>query len=206
MASPRLCLLSPLLRPLVRSGCARRFPAPVGSAAGAPVAAVGFSRRRWLSDFSAGSEWRQVPEGAILEPGLEVRFDLASGCTFARRAGGAKSGLDDASLRRSAEVAAFAEEGAPKLGKGHLSDVGGEAAGGPCAEVTWGAKVRLLDDVEAVRRRMRRRWEQDMAGFCGKVGTVTHVDGEGEVTVEFNVDGSWKTWTFNSAVLEVVSA
>lgn len=34
--------------------------------------------------FSAGPDWSKVPKGVALPPGLEVRFDLAKGCNYAR--------------------------------------------------------------------------------------------------------------------------
>jgi hypothetical protein len=29
-------------------------------------------------------EWQRVPEGVALQPGLEIKFDMAKGCNFAR--------------------------------------------------------------------------------------------------------------------------
>lgn len=162
--------------------------------------------------FVATDVWQRVPDGAVLEPGLEVRLDLAGGSArFARRAAIAAvappppfppsrpAARAASNIGLAAAAAAPSSAAMPEAGRSTKALADDEQADG--APIEWGCRVQVRGDVEAVRRSMRRLWEQEMADFCGQVGVVTHIGSDDRVTVEFEHDGSWVSWTFTASVL-----
>lgn len=152
-----------------------------------------------VPEFVPSFAWQRVPEGAVLEPGLQVRMDLAGGGSYARIPPAAH-GVPAAKLTQN-EVDDSTGAGGRVSLAAVGSQAGGEQARGP---LEWGCKVRVSEDVDKVRRLSRRNWESAMEGFCGQTGTVTHIDSGGRVSVEFACGGSWTSWTYEPEALTMV--
>mmetsp|Transcript_61609 Transcript_61609/g.123483 ORF Transcript_61609/g.123483 Transcript_61609/m.123483 type:complete len:140 (-) Transcript_61609:134-553(-) len=133
--------------------------------------------------------------GAVLEPGLEVRMDFGSGRSWARIPPPPGSPL------------VFEEPPRPRArhdrreGAGQRSPAVADKAEADRPLLEWGCKVLVSSDADEVKRLLRRNWEPAMEEFCGQKGTVTHIDVEGDVSVEFESEGSWKTWTYKAEAL-----
>mmetsp|Transcript_18910 Transcript_18910/g.47426 ORF Transcript_18910/g.47426 Transcript_18910/m.47426 type:complete len:248 (+) Transcript_18910:80-823(+) len=151
--------------------------------------------------FVATHEWQRVPAGAILEPGLEVRFDFAGeGASFARLPAVASTQPSSNVASSAGSADAVAPQAAAKMERKGVTAVPADSIQISEAPIEWGCRVQVRSDVDEVRSSMRRLWEPEMVEFCGKVGVVTHIDDE-RVTVEFERDDSWVSWIFTASVV-----